>query len=273
MRRSANAVRMILSAIALGVTLAFPARAAEPVAVDLELVLAVDVSRSMDADEQQLQRDGYVKAFRSPEVIRAIGDGPYRRIAVIFFEWAGPQFHSIVAPWTIIASRKDAEAFADRIAAAPFIQESGTSISSGLMFAVGQLKESGTHGERRTIDVSGDGANNMGMPVGTIRDWVVRQGITINGLPVTLKPDDFGRFNIPRLDRYYEDCVIGGPGAFMITVDKPDRFETATRRKLVLEISGLSPRLMPASERGAARLPADCLAGEKARDASLRQAP
>ena len=111
----------------------------------------------------------------------------------------------------------------------------------------------------------------MGMPVDTTRDWVVRQGITINGLPIMLKPNDFGRFAIPHLDAYYANCVIGGPGSFMITIDHPDRFEIATRRKLVLEISGLPPRVMLASEEGRAKLPADCLAGEKARGTPIWQ--
>ena len=272
MRRSANAVRLLSSAIALAAT-AFPAFAADPVGVDLELVLAVDVSRSMDLDEQELQRDGYVRAFRHPEVIRTITEGPRGRIAVTYFEWAGTEFHAVVAPWTIIAGRKDAEAFADKIAASPFTREIGTSISSGLLFAVGQFLASGARGDRRAIDVSGDGANNTGMRVDTTRDWVVRQGITINGLPIMLKPNDFGRFNIPHLDSYYANCVIGGPGAFMITIDNPDRFDMATRRKLVLEISGLPPRLIFAAEEGGSRLPADCLAGEKARGTPLLQQP
>ena len=240
-----------------------PAPAANLVEVDLELILAVDVSRSMDADEQRLQRDGYVKAFRHPEVIRAITEGQHGRIAVTYVEWAGTEFHSVLAPWAIIAGRQDAEAFADTLAAAPYSRESATSISSALLFATGRFEWSGARGDRRAIDISGDGANNMGMPVETTRDWVVRQGITINGLPIMLKPNELGRFNIPNLDAYYANCVIGGPGAFMITIDKPDRFEIATRRKLVLEVSGVTVRVIPAA--GEARPPVDCLAGEKAR--------
>jgi hypothetical protein len=271
MRRSVSAVRLFLSAFALAALISpiSPVLAADPVDVDLELVLAVDVSRSMDSDEQQLQRDGYVKAFRHPEVIRAITEGPRGRIAVTVFEWAGTEFHSVIAPWTIVASRQDAEAFADKIAAAPFTREIGTSISSGLLFALGRFDGSGARGDRRTIDVSGDGANNMGMPVDTTRDFVVRRGITINGLPIMLKPNDIGRFAIAHLDAYYANCVIGGPGAFMITIDNPERFEIATRRKLVLEISGLMPRVMLAADEEGAKLPADCLAGEKARGMPL----
>jgi hypothetical protein len=270
MRRSVKTLA-VLSVSALVVALGFPAWAADPVDVDLELVLAVDVSRSMDYDEQQLQRDGYVNAFRHPDVIRAITEGPRGRIAVTLFEWAGTEFHSIVAPWTIIASREDSEAFADKIAATPFTREIGTSISSGLMFGLGQFDFSGARGDRRTIDVSGDGANNMGMPVAPTRDFVVKRGVTINGLPIMLKPNDYGRFSVPNLDAYYADCVIGGPGAFMITVDKTDRFEIATRRKLVLEISGLPAQLIRAAEveEEAGKPGADCLAGEKARGLPL----
>ena len=179
------------------------APAANLVEVDLELILAVDVSRSMDVDEQRLQRDGYVKAFRHPEVIRAITEGQHGRIAVTYVEWAGTEFHSVLAPWAIIAGRQDAEAFADKLAAAPYSRESATSISSALLFATGRFELSGARGDRRVIDISGDGANDMGMPVETTRDWVVRQGITINGLPIMLKADEPGRFNIPNLDVYY----------------------------------------------------------------------
>lgn len=271
MRRSVQILRVLSSVCALSVAPGFPVRAADPVDVDIELVLAVDVSRSMDYDEQTLQRDGYVKAFRHPDVIRAITEGPRGRIAVTLFEWAGTDFHSIVAPWTIIANRADSEAFADRIAETPFTRETGTSISSGLMFGLGQFAVSGARGDRRTIDVSGDGANNMGMPVAPTRDFVVKRGVTINGLPITLKPNDYSRFSIANLDAYYADCVIGGPGAFMITIDRTDRFEIATRRKLVLEISGLPPRAMPAAEveEEGAKPTADCLAGEKARGLPL----
>ena len=263
-----------LTAFALAITwFSGTAYAADVLRVDIELAIAVDVSLSMDADEQDLQREGYAKAFRSPEVIQAISQGPRGRIAVMFFEWAGPQFHSVIVPWTIIASRPDAEALADRIAAAPFVRESGTSISSGLFFAAGRFAESGARGDRRTIDVSGDGVNNMGLPVETTRDWVVRQGITINGLPIMLKPEDLSRYDIPELDKYYEDCVIGGPGAFMITVDALDKLEIATRRKLVLEISGAAPRVMAASDQPTAERRVDCRAGEKARGISLPHQP
>jgi hypothetical protein len=255
---------LVVAGVATAALGAEPAAGA-PVDVDLELVLAVDVSRSMDYEEQKLQRDGYVAAFRHPEVIAAISSGPLGRIAVTYVEWAGPYYQNVVTPWTIVANGADAGAFADKLEAAPLMNETGTSISGGLNFSSHLFEESGASGARRAIDVSGDGPNNMGVPVAPIRDQLVEDGITINGLPIMLKRAyAFGPYNIPDLDVYYEDCVIGGPGAFMITVDDMSRFEVAIRRKLVLEIAGLPPRLMPAAQ--ALRPPrVDCMIGEKTR--------
>jgi hypothetical protein len=257
-------MRAIFAALAtLPLAYSPPAMAETP--VDLELVLAVDVSRSMDPDELGLQRQGYASAFRHPDVIQAIASGARGRIAVTYVEWAGPAFQATIVPWTLVSGKDEAEAFATRIEAAPLMREMGTSISGGLVFAGRQFDASPFSGDRHTIDVSGDGPNNMGLPVAPIRDQIVDRGITINGLPIILKPSyGFSAFGIPNLDVYYEDCVIGGPGAFMITVDDMSRFEIAVRRKLVLEIAGLPPRLMQAAS--SIRAPRiDCLIGEKAR--------
>ncbi len=249
-----------------------PASAAGP-EVDLALVLAVDVSRSMTPDEQQLQRDGYVEAFRHPEVIQAIQSGALGEIAVTYVEWAGPAYHNIAVPWTIIASAADANAFADKLAAAPIGHEFGTSISAGVAFANTLFATSGVSDDRRTIDVSGDGPNNAGGPVVQARDAAVASGVTINGLPIMLHANDY--FGIANLDVYYRDCVIGGPGAFMVAVTGTLNFEDATRRKLVTEIADASrPRLSPdalvvpvADINGLAAPPTatDCMAGEKRR--------
>ena len=244
--------------------LAGPAAAA--VDVDLELVLAVDASRSMDRDEQRLQRDGYVAAFRHPEVIQAIGSGFAGRIAVTYMEWSGPTYQQVLVPWTIVGSRDEAEAFAAALEKVPIMRESGTSISGGLEAAVRLFASSGARGLRQVIDVSGDGPNNMGAPVAPTRDAVVGQGIAINGLPIVLKTGGvYGLVNIPNLDEYYRDCVIGGPGAFMVTVNGTNGFERAIRRKLVLEISGLTPRLMLAAESIQPAPQTDCMIGEKRR--------
>ena len=260
-------VRRALAAIALA--FAPHHAAAQAQGVDLELVLAVDVSRSMDFEEQELQRDGYAAAFRHAEVIAAIASGPLGRIAVTYVEWAGPGVQTVVIPWTVIASPEDAFAFADKVATAEILRERGTSISSGLEFAAGLFAGSGVEGLRRAIDVSGDGPNNMGLPVTRVRDEVVAAGITINGLPIMLRPGGgFGAFGIADLDVYYEDCVIGGPGAFIVTVDKLAQFPAAIRRKLVLEIAGVLPP--PQLVRIAASAPRiDCLIGEKRRERYL----
>lgn len=241
------------------------ASAAQDVDVDLELVLAVDVSRSMDHDEQELQRDGYVAAFRHPEVLAAIGSGALGRIAVTYVEWAGPYYQTVIVPWTILGGPADAVAFADALAEAPITRERGTSISGGLFHAGASFESNGARGYRRAVDVSGDGPNNAGLPVLEARAALVADGITINGLPILLRQPGLSAYSIPDLDVYYENCVIGGPGAFMITVTEIKHLEAAIRRKLVLEIAGLPPRLMPAAAGLGPESDYDCLIGEKLR--------
>jgi hypothetical protein len=256
--------KLFLSCL-LAVLLTADARA-QTANVDLELVLAVDVSRSMDFEEQRLQRNGYVAAFRHPEVLAAIASGPLGRIAVTYVEWAGPASQRVIVPWTVLASSDDALAFARRLDGGEMLRERGTSISSGLYFAAKLFESSGVRGLRQAIDVSGDGPNNMGPPVVPTRDGLIERGITINGLPIMLRPGGgFGPYGIPNLDVYYEDCVIGGPGAFVITVDEVSQFPAAIRRKLVLEIAGVDaqPKLIPAAFASAPRI--DCLIGEKSR--------
>jgi hypothetical protein len=256
--------------LASSIMLAAPVPAsAQMTEVDVELVLAVDVSRSMDLEEQRVQRDGYIAAFRHPEVIQAISSGEIGRIAVSYVEWAGSPYQNVVVPWTIIANEADALAFADKLEENEPANERGTSISNGLTFAAQLFETSGVAGLRQTIDVSGDGANNMGPPIVPTRDSVVAQGITVNGLPIMIRPAlsaTLEPFGIADLDIYYEDCVIGGPGAFMITVKDISQFQAAIRRKLVLEIAGLvpQPRLIPVAEM--VKQPrVDCLVGEKTR--------
>ncbi|MEJ0013649.1 MAG: DUF1194 domain-containing protein [Bauldia sp.] len=258
--------RLVLLASLLTLGLTVPPASAADTEVDLELVLAVDVSRSMDIGEQQLQRDGYVAAFRHPEVIQAIQSGAVGRIAVTYFEWAGPGFQVMIAPWTVIANAADAETFAQKLSAGSISRETGTSISSGLYYAAGRFDNNGFTSYRQAIDVSGDGPNNAGRPIEPTRDWVVGRGITINGLPIVIRPSfTTSAFGIPNLDQYYEDCVIGGPGAFMIAVTDAANFETAIRRKLVTEISGLPAKVMNAADVAGGGPKADCTVGEKTR--------
>jgi uncharacterized protein DUF1194 len=229
--------------------------------VDLELVLAVDVSRSMDVDELSIQRDGYAAAFRHPEVISAITSGPLQSIAVTYVEWAGPQHQVTVLPWTLIDGEEAAQRFAERLGSSPPGRYTGTSISGGLMFSAAAFDRNGFAGERRVIDVSGDGPNNRGFPVEPVRARIVQQGITINGLPLLVKAP-FGPFSIDNLDVYYEDCVIGGPGAFLIPVHEISQLAAAIRRKLVLEIANVHATTIPVKEmRSMPRI--DCLIGEK----------
>ncbi|MDD7910052.1 DUF1194 domain-containing protein [Pseudovibrio exalbescens] len=220
--------------------------------VDLELVLAVDISQSMDTDEQRVQREGYVAALTSDEVIEAVKYGPKGRIAVAYLEWGGKDEHFIVADWAIISDLKSAQVFASKIAEAPLRRVQRTSISSALGQAVAMVMENPYHGTRRVIDISGDGPNNQGGAVTRARDAALSSGVTINGLPLMLKAESISWQSMLHLDHYYEDCVIGGPGAFSIPVRSKKTFGDAVRMKLVLEIAGLTqekPRVVRAKTR------------------------
>lgn len=243
------------------------ARAAE--AVDVELVLAVDVSLSMSPAELDIQRDGYAAALTDQRVIDAIAQGANGRIAITYFEWAGTTTHHVVVPWTVIETREDAERIAARLSSSPPSSARRTSISSALEFGADLFAESQFRGTKRVIDISGDGPNNQGAPVHFIRDAVVNQGIVINGLPLMTNGGMVSAYDVEDLDRYYADCVIGGPGAFMIPVNEWSQFPEAVRRKLVLELAGPAA---PRPDAGEAHLPVllaqnesgyDCMAGEK----------
>src|SRR5215472_3197940 len=205
--------------------------------VDVELVIAVDVSYSMDPDEQALQREGYIVGLTSPEFLNALQQGMHGKIAVTYFEWAGATDQRVVVPWWLIDGPAAAKDFTDAIAAAPYRRAYRTSISGALQFAWPLFEGSGFRGLRRVIDVSGDGVNNQGELVTIVRDAVLERGITINGLPILLKRPSPATMDIEDLDIYYEDCVIGGPGAFVIPIKERDQFREATRTKLVLEIA------------------------------------
>ena len=221
-----------------------------PVDVDLALVIAVDVTTSMDPDEQDLQRQGYVEAFRSPMVYGAIREGMTGRIAVTYMEWAGahPRFQNVVVPWTVLESPKDIISFADRLAQAPIYRKSGTSISEALDFSMDLLASNGFLASRRVIDISGDGANNQGSLVTEARDRAVARGVTINGLPIMLRDPD--RRENATLDAYYRDCVIGGSNAFVIPVRERKQFLTETRIKIVREIAGRIVSSLPTQTAG-----------------------
>jgi hypothetical protein len=218
------------------------------IAVDAELVIAVDVSNSMDPEEQALQREGYIAALTSREFLNALREGINGRIAVTYFEWAGPFDQKIIMPWRLIDGPDTAGAVAKEIAAAPYRRAPRTSIFGALLFAKPLFDASGYHGLRRIIDVTGDGTNNIPPSVTLMRDEVVAAGITINGLPIMVNRPFGSGTDIANLDIYYEDCVIGGPGAFVIAIHDRVQFKEATRTKLVLEIAAPKPqpRVIPA---------------------------
>jgi hypothetical protein len=232
------------------------------IAVDVELVVAVDISYSMDPDEQALQREGYVKALTSREFLNAIRQGTNGKIAITYFEWAGASEQRVIVPWRVIEGPETADAFAGEIMAAPYRRAARTSISGAILFGAGLFENSGYNGIRRVIDVSGDGANNNGQLVAIARDEALAKGITINGLPIISKRPSYATMDIDRLDIYYEDCVIGGPGSFSIPIESRDKFIEATRTKLILEIAGRVPpaRVIPVS---AAKPRVSCTVGER----------
>jgi hypothetical protein len=216
--------------LALFMVLAIAGGAAAQTAVDLQLVLAVDASGSVDQVRFELQKRGYVAAFRHARVLQAIRSGPNRAIGVTMVQWTGPVLQVQVVGWTLVADEETAAAFADAIERAPRqLFGGGTSISGAIDYATTLFPNSPFRANRRVIDVSGDGSNNRGRPVTLARDEAVASGIGINGLPIlALEPD---------LDHYYYDSVIGGPGAFVVAAQNYETFADAILKKLIIEIA------------------------------------
>ena len=212
--------------------------------VDLELVLAADISASMDLAEAALQRRGFVEAIRHPEVIKVIQRGPLGRIAIAYMEWAGKYDQRMMVGWREVSDSKSAAAFANEIARLHLRTDYWTSISSAITFAARSFEGNGFHGRRRIIDISGDGPNNNGPSVVLARDRVVKDGIVINGLPIINdRPDYDGSPRLRNLDLYYADCVIGGRGSFVIVAHGFRDFARAIRQKMVLEIANRVPKV------------------------------
>lgn len=217
---------------------------AQDTAVDVELVLAIDISGSVDAVESQQQRQGYVEAIAHPDVVRAIGATFTGRIGVTYVEWAGADTQYTIIPWRVIDGEAAARAFAGELAEAPTQRAMWTSISGAIDYAVPLFEANGLQGERRVIDISGDGTNNRGRDVRRARDMAVADGIIINGLPIL--NDRPQPFDMPTpmeigLDRYYADNVIGGPGSFLVPALSFAEFKEAILQKLILEIAGEQP--------------------------------
>lgn len=207
------------------------AQPAAPSPVDLNLVLAVDVSGSVNQRRFELQRDGYAAAFRNPRVLKAVrGGGVNARIAVTVVQWTGPALQVHTVPWTLVHDEATAYGLASAIETSPRqLYSGGTSISGAIDFAASLLARPPYTGLRRVIDVSGDGANNRGRPATEARDDAIRRGITINGLPI-LELE-------PNLDEHYRNNVIGGPNAFMVVAQTFEEFADAVLKKLVTEIA------------------------------------
>ena len=229
--------------------------------VNVELVIAVDVSFSMDMDELAVQREGYAQAIVSKDFLQALRTGT-GKVAVTYFEWSMSGDEKIIIPWRVIDGPESADDVAAEIMKTPVRRGSSTSISSAINFAVQLFEENPYRGLRRVIDISGDGPNNDGAPVTGARDAALAKGIIINGLPIMVKEPSLSTVDIENLDLYYEDCVIGGPGAFIITIKDREKFKEAIRTKLVREVAGLAPesRIIPAAEREPR---VSCLIGEK----------
>ena len=205
-----RAFTFLLAAIASSL-LAPPLHAEE---VDVELFLAVDVSRSMTPQELDIQRQGYASALTSPEVTDAIGRGLIGAIAVTYVEWAGSHSQTVIVPWTRLSTPEEAAAIAEIITSNFETPRRLTSISAILGHAARSIESNDFQGLRRVIDVSGDGPNNSGPPVTSARDAVLEKGIVINGLPLMTRDGFSDHWGIPDLDAYYANCVIGGPGSF-----------------------------------------------------------
>jgi hypothetical protein len=228
MRRVRIGRALAASWLAALLLLARPAPA--QTAVDAQLVLAVDVSGSVNETRYELQRQGYADAFRSPRVIQAIRAGAHQAIAVAMVQWTGPTLHVLVVDWTLVRDAASAITLADRIASTPRqLFGGGTSLSGAIDYAMAIMPASPYRGDRRIIDVSGDGANNRGRPAELARDEAVKAGVVINGLPIlSLEPE---------LDAYYRENVIGGPGAFVIAAQTYEAFAEAILDKLINEIA------------------------------------
>jgi hypothetical protein len=253
-----------LTAMILALATAQFAAQADNVEVDAELILAVDVSRSMSPGELEIQRRGYAEALVSREVVSAITSGLLGRVAFLYVEWAGDQSHRVIVDWVLISNQNEAEDFAARLTARFDSSLRRTSISGVLDYSTEQFDKNNFTSSRKIIDVSGDGPNNQGRPVLLARKDTLARGIVINGLPLMTKEGMGSQFHLDNLDEYYRNCVIGGPGSFIVPVHDWDQFPAAVRRKLVLElVQSNTPTIVKVAQTLSVQTAYDCLIGEK----------
>lgn len=233
--------RLILIILLFGLSANAPAARAED--VDLELVFLADSSGSIDSAETKFQRRGHADAITHPDVIGAIRAGLLQRIAITYVEWGDMDHQDMVAPWTIIDSSESAKTFADRLTTAPRRAFGYNAIGSALSMGQHLIQSNDIRGTRRVMDLSGDSANSWdGIPIQTARDRALAAGIVINGLPILCREKNCGGRPVNYdLEKAYEERIIGGPGAFVVTAKDRESFEMAVRRKLILEIAGLRP--------------------------------
>ncbi len=237
-----KSLRRITTIAAFILFAAIAPRTAQAVEVDLELLLAVDVSTSVDSVEARQQRSGYVAAFREPALLQAIQDGPYGRIVLSYVEWAGENYQQTIVDWTVIDSAQSAEAFARTLEGSPISSAPSTSISGLIDFARNAFGTNGYKGLRQVIDISGDGPNSAGRSAALARDEAISAGITINGLPVlSSRPDPVAGAPATGVERHYRRYVIGGPGAFLLNVAEFENFAPIVLKKLIREIRGTVP--------------------------------
>src|SRR5438309_9070369 len=216
----------------------------------------------MDMDELAVHREGYPQPIVSKEFLQALKTGPNGKVAITYFEWSASSDQEIILPWRRIDGPEAADAVAAEIMNTPVRRGSRTSISGAINFAMPLFEENPYHGLRRVIDISGDGPNNNGAPVTGARAAALEKGITINGLPIMVKEPSYATMDIDDLDLYYEDCVIGGPGSFVVAIKDRDKFKEAIRTKLLLEVAGRTPErpVIPAAGKEPR---VNCMIGEK----------
>ena len=237
-------VRTVLALVAASLALCGAARAAEQ--VDLLLVLSSDVSRSVDTRKFQLQREGYAAALSNPRVIEAIRSGPHGKIAICFVEWSGATSLKLVIDWTVVSDAASARKIGDQMLELPRSFADRTSISAGLEFSMTQLERAPYQAIRRTIDVAGDGTNNSGRDINSVRDEILAKGVTINGLvilsetPLPWNPEHTNPAG--GLDNYYRNNVTGGPGSFVMVAENHNSFGQAIVKKMIAEIAWVEPK-------------------------------
>jgi len=233
----------LLSLATLLILLVLPAAAQDKKEIDLAFAMAIDISGSIDPDEAKLQREGYVQAFRDPAIVKAILSGPNGRIAVAYYEWSDASLQQLLIDWTLLDSEASIYTFARWLAAAPISIARRTSISGAIRYAVPLFGRSPYEANRKVLDISGDGSNNDGPPVTSMRYEALKERIVINGLPIMNdRPNPFGFPNEPDLDKYYLHCVTGGPRSFVEVATNFDDFPRAVRKKLLQEVANIGPR-------------------------------